>query len=488
LQAYSQKILEKSPREAGVGVGVPTSRRRIFLAHAREDKLQVRKLYFELKAQGLDPWLDEVDLMPGQIWKEEIPKAIRDAGMFLACLSSRSVGKIGYVQNEFRLALSAFGERPPGSIYLVPVRLDDCEAPDLQIPDGGLSLRDIQWVDLWQEGGFDLLVNAIEHALGVAIALREEARTAMAAPQPVVERRAEQEKRDQARQTEANLAPGSLPKHGTIFRDIDAPWCPELVVIAPGEFMMGSTESERQWAAEQGADAKWVENEKPRHLVKIAYPLAVGRYPVTFYEYDHFAQATKRERPHDHDRGRLPMIYVSWEDAKSYLEWLTAQAGQPYRLLSEAEWEYACRAGTITRYWWGDEITPENANYGQNVNKTSEVGKYSPNSFGLYDLHGNVWEWVEDRWNDSYIGAPDDGSAWLAGDDSRRVLRGGSWIALPHELRSAFRGVNWPVVQDGNFSFRVARTFSRSPGSASAPASSATFRTPLVVRSPSRFR
>jgi hypothetical protein len=137
LQSYVGKVLDTASPEAGVGVGFKSARRRIFLAHAREDKLQVSKLYADLKARGLDPWLDEVDLVPGQIWKVEIPKAIRDASVFLACLSSRSVRKVGYVQNEFRLALSAFGERPPGSIYLVPVRLDDCEVPDLQVPRPG---------------------------------------------------------------------------------------------------------------------------------------------------------------------------------------------------------------------------------------------------------------------------------------------------------------------------------------------------------------
>ena len=161
--------------------------------------------------------------------------------------------------------------------------------------------------------------------------------------------------------------------------------------------------------------------------------------------------------------GRRPVINVDWEDAKSFVAWLSVQTGQSYRLLSEAEWEYACRAGTTTRYWWGDEITPENANYGRNVGKTTEVGRYPANPFGLYDMHGNVWEWVEDCWNDSYRGRrPDDGSTWTTGDCGRRVLRGGSWNDDPEDLRSAFRGRiarRQPVRIIG---FRVARTLSRS--------------------------
>ena len=141
---------------------------KIFLAYAREDQAQVRKLHADLRARGFEPWLDKVDLLPGQIWEIEIAKAIRQAGVFLACLSSRSVGKIGYVQSEFRLALSAFGQRPAGTIFLIPVRLDDCEVPDLQNPDLGLRLRAIHWVDLWEENGVDRLVKAIEHALGVS--------------------------------------------------------------------------------------------------------------------------------------------------------------------------------------------------------------------------------------------------------------------------------------------------------------------------------
>lgn len=142
------------------------SSNRIFLAHAQEDKHQVRALYSQLKDRDFDPWFDEVDLLPGQIWKVEIVRAIAGARVFLACLSSRSVAKKGYVQKEFRTAFSSYADLPPGSIYLIPVRLDDCEVPDLRIPDLELSLKDIQRVDLFRDGGMDRLALAIDQALG----------------------------------------------------------------------------------------------------------------------------------------------------------------------------------------------------------------------------------------------------------------------------------------------------------------------------------
>jgi hypothetical protein len=138
----------------------------IFLAHASEDKDAARRLYSHLKSNGLRPWLDEIDLLPGQNWPVEITKAIDRSDIFIACLSTHSVQKQGYVQKEFRLALNAYAERPPGSIYLIPAKLDDCEVPDLQLPHMGISLRDIQWIELWKENGFERLVNAIRHRHG----------------------------------------------------------------------------------------------------------------------------------------------------------------------------------------------------------------------------------------------------------------------------------------------------------------------------------
>ena len=150
------------------------------------------------------------------------------------------------------------------------------------------------------------------------------------------------------------------------------------------------------------------------------------------------------------------MINVSWEDAQAYADWLSKKTGQSYRLLSEAEWEYVCRAGTTTRYSWGDDLpTPEQANF--NVGKATEVGSYPANPWGLHDMHGNVWEWVEDCGNESYDGAPTDGSAWTSGDYCR-VLRGGSWYFDQGSLRSASRYNRFPGLRLNIFGFRVART------------------------------
>lgn len=238
------------------------------------------------------------------------------------------------------------------------------------------------------------------------------------------------------------------------FRDINAPWCPEMVALPAGEFLMGSAENEKERYADEG----------PRHRVNTGRRFAIGRSAVTFAEYDWFCGDTNRNKPDDEGwgRGRRPVINVKWSDAKAYAEWLTKMTRKPYRLPSEAEWEYAARAGTTTRYAFGDVITPKDANYGSNVGTTTEVGAYHPNAWGLCDMHGNVWEWVEDLWHDNYEGAPNDGLAWTdgGGDSSQpRVARGGSWDVYPRSLRSAARGEYhpWWRISYLVFGFRVAR-------------------------------
>ena len=143
-------------------------------------------------------------------------------------------------------------------------------------------------------------------------------------------------------------------------------------------------------------------------------------------------------------RGDRPVINVSWQDAQSYVSWLSRETGEDYRLPSEAEWEYAARAGSTTKYSWGNEIGRNRANCergrcGDSYRNTAPVGSFGANAFGLHEMHGNVWEWVEDCWNSSYEGAPSNGSAWLRGKCEERVVRGGSWDNAPRLLRSAMR-------------------------------------------------
>ena len=181
-------------------------------------------------------------------------------------------------------------------------------------------------------------------------------------------------------------------------------------------------------------------------------------------------------RPEDENwnRGRQPVINVNWEDAQAYVAWLSEKTGLPYRLLSEAEWEYVARGGTQTPFHTGETITPQQANYysrysyrGGRIGKPREqsvsVGRFQPNAFGLHDVHGNVWEWVQDCWNMNYADAPRDGQAWEAGDCSQGVARGGSWYYAPDILRSASRERYSIDFRNNTGGFRVARTMPPSP-------------------------
>jgi formylglycine-generating enzyme required for sulfatase activity len=229
-----------------------------------------------------------------------------------------------------------------------------------------------------------------------------------------------------------------------------------MAVIPPGSYLLGAPESE------SGASS----DEKPQHRVRIAQPFAIGRYAVTFEDYDRFCVETCRQQPVDRGwgRGRRPVIDVSWEDAVAYGDWLSAQTGQTYRLPTEAEWEYAARAGTATAYWWGDEIGRGNANCDGcgsqwDDKETAPVGSFKPNAFGLFDTAGNVWEWVADCFHDNYKGAPADGSTWDAsGSCPARVLRGGCWNSYSRNLRSANRLRYGTGDRGYDIGFRVART------------------------------
>ena len=280
--------------------------------------------------------------------------------------------------------------------------------------------------------------------------LAEERRRAEAerkAREAAERRRAEAERK--AREAEERRRREQSP--GTKLQD--CPECPEMVVVPSGRFMMGSRSS--------GED-----DERPVHEVTIARPFAVGVYEVTFGEWD--ACVSDRGcggyRPYDEGwgRGRRPVINVSWNDAKAYVRWLSEKTGEAYRLLSEAEWEYVARAGTRTKFWWGNDVGRNRANCDGcgsrwDNTQTAPVGAFSANPFGLHDVHGNVYEWTEDCWNGSYHGAPSDGSAWESGNCGRRVVRGGSWNYYPWGL-SALRIRYTTGDRNLDAGFRVART------------------------------
>lgn len=236
-----------------------------------------------------------------------------------------------------------------------------------------------------------------------------------------------------------------------VFKDCST--CPEMVVVPAGEFMMGSPNDEEERLT----------YESPQHLVKIPSPFAVGRFAVTFDEWDacvaegHCGGASlSRGYDEGWGRGRRPVINVSWNDANAYVAWLSNKTGKIYRLLSEAEREYVTRAGTTTPFWWGKSNSADQAQYNslssygggktraRIANKTLPVDSFAPNPWGLYQVHGNVTEWVEDCWHENYVGAPTDGSAWVTGDCRFRVLRGGRWSLLSWHLRSAARFYSEP--------------------------------------------
>ncbi len=284
-------------------------------------------------------------------------------------------------------------------------------------------------------------------------------------------------------------APDKSFQVGETFRECDL--CPEMVIVPAGRFKMGSA---------VGEAGRW-DDEGPRHEVTIPGGFAIGKYEVTRGEFARFAGTAGYapeasctywrdnhvedgytwDKPGFAQTDRHPVTCVSWEDATAYAAWLALTTGAPYRLPSEAEWEYAARAGTTTaRYWASVSAHPcafanaydttskiENA-FGWDAHacsdgfvQTAPVGTFQDNDFGIFDSLGNVMEWVADCWNDSYDGAPPDATPRLRGDCARRVLRGGSWISHAWQLRAASRIGYAANSRSPNMGFRVARTISR---------------------------
>ena len=539
---------------------------KIFLAHANEDSERVKELYRKLKSAGYSPWLDKIDLIPGQQWKTEIPKALKQSDIFIACLSKTSVQKRGYIQSEFRLALQQAAEMPAETIYLIPLKLDECSIPELEQPQYGVRLSDYHWLDYWEEGAFEKLLTAIESVRGeierkpVVEKAPEREETSLeiwkrklyqfekqeaitANPElkfeleekikecrrkirelenrepspeprgfeiPTISRRrllqlggtvvgvggtiiladnlskwiSPEQKRNNPTQKGNNPAQkpnlsqmtfevitvnkkGEIttkePKTAEYFEeDLGKGIILKMVDIPAGTFLMGSPENEK------GRD----NYESPQRTVNVP-TFFMGETLVTQAQWRAIASLPQigkalQFNPSRFEGDELPVERVSWQDAIEFCARLSRYTKKNYRLPSEAEWEYACRAGTTTPFHFGETITSELANYDASVvyqeeaagkyrGKTTPVTTFFQNAFGLYDMHGNVWEWCLDPWHENYEGAPKDASVWdnknkdnihhnilnsiniLIKDSRYRIVRGGAWYLGPRICRSACR-------------------------------------------------
>lgn len=266
---------------------------------------------------------------------------------------------------------------------------------------------------------------------------------------------------------------------GSVFKDCAA--CPQMVALPAGRFTMGSSAADQAWAVSHGTTAESVSDESPQHEVALR-AFAMGKFDVTRGEYATFVRDTGHPDGdgcgHDGEKwnkqagvswrnpgfaqsDRDPVVCVTWQDAQAYVSWLSRKVHRPYRLPSEAEWEYAARAGTTTRLWWSDDDTAAADHAWYSVNSGSQthpVGLKPANPFGLYDMAGNVWQWTQDCYVDSYAAAPKDGSAVEVKDTCMRVDRGGSWYYPSWLLRPATRERNPPDYRDLIMGFRVARS------------------------------
>ncbi len=378
---------------------------RIFLSYAREDYAAVKKLYERLKSAGYQPWMDKVDLLKGDDFSKAIPKVIRETDFFIICLSTRSVVKRSFVQREIKLALDLFQDKLASDLFIFPVRLEECETPD--------HISNFNWTDLFGNEADD------EWAALLRAFAEGARRLGKSTTAKVVE-----EKKIIA------------PRFESYTEDLGNGVKLEMVAIPGGTFLMGSPESETGRR----------DNEGPQHQVTIS-GFYLGKYQVTQAQW----QAAMGNNPSHFKGDNLPVEQVSWEDAQKFCQKLSQRTGNPYRLPTEAEWEYACCAGMMGAY---TGTLDEMAWYKQNSDGTTHpVGQKKANAFGLFDMHGNVWEWCQD-WYGAYTSisqanptGPQEGKC--------RVLRGGSWLNNLVYVRTVFRDDAYPSDRDLTLGFRV---------------------------------
>ena len=452
---------------------------KIFISYARVDAEPVAEIYRRLKAAGYDPWIDSEDLLPGVKWKDAIVKAVREADLFLLCISSQSSNRQGFIQREIKIAFDQLEEKTSDHIYFIPVRLEECDLPD--------KVEEFQCVDWFLNGAWEKLEKALRIQ---AEKLRGSKPSKPQPPSPLA--------------SSGSKAPAVLPKvskadefpfvtvrlndQGEILsqsrgiakgevEDLGGGIIIEMIQLQGGEFWMGSTVADSQTAFgeakrySKNANETWYNAETPRHRVKLS-AFMMGKYPVTqsqwFEVMGDLPVIEEKLRGDDH-----PVINVNWTEATEFCKELSRRTKHQYRLPTEAEWEYACRAETSTPFAFGPTLSPGVANYWwdtpfangpkkEPLQKTLPVGILDvANAFGLFDMHGNVWEWCSDWYSDTYyLGCRAEGVVTDPGGPSKgssRVLRGGCWRHGAVGCRAAIRYGVAPSYRSVYFGFRLVR-------------------------------
>jgi formylglycine-generating enzyme required for sulfatase activity len=451
----------------------------IFLSYKSEDRTLVEPLVRLLVAERFIVWWDAT-LVPGERFAQAIHRALEEAPCVVVAWSRNSV-ESHWVHDEACFARDRQ--------KIVPVSIDGVEPP--------LGFRQLQTVNLtgWAGhaddprihqliAGVRRLVSKPADTVGKVVIPPEQNREAVNDP----DLKGNAKTSGSRWGTRIKVLAGALvtiacaaiaaatflhiprtphkeplPRPMAAERSFNdcAVGCPIMIIVPTGSFLMGSPDGESQRGNDEG----------PQHEVAISKVIAVGKYPVTFEEWDfcHSHGGCSEVFPSDNNwgRGTHPVLNVSWQDAQDYVAWLSKFTGRKYRLLSEAEREYITRAGTLTPFWWGTDVSTTDANYdgtkkyldeptGLFRQETLSVNTFDPNPWGFFQVSGNTWDWVEDCYHDSYDGAPKDGSAWTTGDCSRHVLRGGSWGSQPRNIRSAARWRLPTETREPYYGFRVA--------------------------------
>jgi formylglycine-generating enzyme required for sulfatase activity len=428
----------------------------VFLCHNSQDKPAVIEIANQLKANNINPWLDKWHLRPGSSWQDSLEDQIDQIRTAAVFVGNSGLGP--WQIEEIKAFLRAFVNR---KCPVIPVLLPNApKEPKLPV-----FLQGLMWVD-FREHDPEPLGQLIWGITGIK----------PDSPPLIRKKPPEEEKNKSSYQLKTFLfQTAQINNNGTEIKritknanyfgeDLGNGVILEMVAIPDGTFIMGSPENEEGYHSSQS----------PQHQVTVP-PFFMGKYPVTQQQWRVVAALPKdkidlKSDPSYFKGDNLPVECVSWNDAQEFCARLSRMANKTYRLPTEAEWEYACRGGTTTPFYCGETISTDLANYdgnytygqgqkGEYREKTTEVGKFPANPFGLYNMCGNVWEWCEDGWHENYINAPADGSAWTCPSTEYMLLRGGSWSLNARYCRSAGRFRYSRDYRSYRCGFRVVSSF-----------------------------